>query len=105
MLADVPLALPTSLDKATRQAISGISAVIAATLLVLIGIVIWIVFFRKPARRRERNMLVEGEVSRQSGSGRRRRRRRDSHRPTNPTLAQTGGLPPRGAGDSKPPNS
>lgn len=42
-----------------------------ATVAVLLPVLIWVAFFRK----------------------RRKRRRRHEHRPLNPTLAQTGGLP------------
>jgi len=44
--------------------------------LVGIGVLIWIFFFRKPGRRR------------------RKHRHRHEHRSPNPTLAQSGGLPP-----------
>jgi len=44
--------------------------------LVVIGALIWILFFRKPGRRR------------------RKHRHRHEHRLPNPTLAQNGGLPP-----------
>lgn len=44
--------------------------------LVGIGALIWILFFRKPGRRR------------------RKRRHRHEHLSPNPTLAQNGGLPP-----------
>lgn len=97
-LADLPVAVPTGLDKATKVAMSGGFAVIASVLLVFFGIVVWLVFFRKPARSRQRNMLVDGSGSERSSH--RRRRRREAHRTMNPTLAQTGGLPPKGAGGS-----
>jgi hypothetical protein len=45
-------------------------------LLVAIGALIWVLFFRKPGRRR------------------RKHRHRHEHRSPNPTLAQNGGLPP-----------
>jgi hypothetical protein len=47
-----------------------------AFVLVGIGVLIWILFFRKSGRRR------------------RKHRHRHEHRPPNPTLAQSGGLPP-----------
>ena len=70
----------------------------------------WAVFIRKPARRRERGRLLDkapeprarAEDAPAAKSGR-RRRRREKHRPRNPTLSETGGLPPLGAGDTTPP--
>jgi len=44
--------------------------------LVGIGVLIWIFFFRKPGRRRRKHL------------------HRHEHRSPNPTLAQSGGLPP-----------
>lgn len=99
--------LPTGLDAGARHTLGGALPVIAAALVVLAVLLLWAVFLRKPARRRERGRLIEqkssapkarseGESGRSSG---RRRRRRESHRPRNPTLSETGGLPPLGAGD------
>lgn len=71
-------------------------------------LVIWAVYLRKKRRSRHRHHRHHHDHS-QSGPAtenpastdpaaadkpRRRRRRRRDHRPMNPTLAQTGGLPP-----------
>ena len=64
--------------------------------------VLWAIFLRKSDRKPKRGTLLEGAV--ETSSGRRRRRRKDKRRPSNPTRAQVGGLPPIGSGDSsKPP--
>lgn len=94
---------------------------------VAVLVVLWAVFIRKPdrpghRRRRhhseqgwgldpagiddedegtEKKTVDEAEVEDDAGHGRRRRRRRREHRPRNPTLAETGGLPP--IRSSKPP--
>jgi hypothetical protein len=102
--------LPTGLDTGARLTIGGTLPVIAAALGVVALVLLWAVFIRKPNRRRERGQLLEKPVERSSGKedpsnhkSSRRRRRREKHRPRNPTLAETGGLPPMGAGDSKAP--
>lgn len=76
----------------------------AITLLVVLAIgalcVVWAVFLRKSDRKPGRGALVDR--SSEASGGRRRRRRRERRR--NPTRAEVGGLPPKGAGDSsKPP--
>ena len=104
------LPLPTSLDSGSLHAVGGIAPVVAAMAVLVSLLLVWAVFFRKPQRRRERGRLIEPKAgakaltARESGakSGR-RRRRRERLRPRNSTLAETGGLPPLGTGDSKPP--
>jgi len=59
----------------------GILALLGAVLLVMTGAIIWAVFFRKKEKPRSRRH-------------RHRRASRREHRPINPTLSQTGGLPP-----------
>ena len=80
--------------------------VIGAILLVALGLLIWAGAVRKKRRRRstphrphyhqdspDRSAEGDAEAPLSSHSHRRRRRRRE-HRPRNPTLAETGGLPP-----------
>ena len=87
--------------------------------LVVLAILIWAVFLRKPGGRRRRHHhhrhdatragvsavgeatephdeeVEDDEADEEAGrKGGRRRRRRRQHRPRNPTLAETGGLPP-----------
>lgn len=68
--------------------------VLMAVLGVLLLVVAWAVFVRKPGRgrRRERGRLTSAAPPVESGGHSRRRRRRSERR--NPTLAETGGLPP-----------
>src|SRR5687767_4212788 len=69
---------------------------------------LWVFFFRKPkmpetAGNKSSRILLEAK-SEKSHSGRRRRKwreKRRDHRPRNPTLSETGGLPPTRPGDSE----
>lgn len=94
--------LQHSAGSGTREALM----VVLASCVVGLGFLIWAAFFytRRRSRRKRHHhhhrstssgSLAESSqtVERESGSRRRRRRRRD-HRPRNPTLAETGGLPP-----------
>jgi hypothetical protein len=84
-------------------------------LLVLLGAVAWVtvmlfvwaVYFRKKPRRHSHHhrhhsgaeesapvSVEESDVGESGRRYRRKRRRRRDHRPRNPTLAETGGLPP-----------
>lgn len=86
----------TTLPSGAREALGGFGVVFAAGLAVVGLCVLWAVFFRKPSTDQKRGALTEGGSS---GRGGRRRRRSSKERPRNPTLAETGGLPPKGAGD------
>jgi hypothetical protein len=91
---------------------SEVAIVCGAILLLTFFLIIWAAFIRKPKRRRVR---VEKTKSISAGAGvgngtngqaqavstgsshhrrHRKRKRRREHRPRNPTLAETGGLPP-----------
>jgi len=82
--------------------------IFAAIALVTVLLVLWAVFVRKRRRRRTRHdapqnfsrpaavpRVAKGNTA-PTPTGRRRHRRRSGrrHRPRNPTLAETGGLPP-----------
>ncbi len=86
--------------------------VVSAALVVGLALLIWAVFLRK--RRDEHDHpdphRTESIVEAPSSSGhhgrrkhKRRRRRRRDHRPRNPTLSQTGGLPSPRPEDQPPP--
>jgi len=99
-LADISAPqLPTGLSTEYRTAFSSSSVALFAGLAVLGVGLIWAVFFRRSDSRRTR-----GVISDTRGSGRRRRRRSSKDRPRNPTLADTGGLPPKGSGHIHPPD-
>src|SRR6266446_10743153 len=78
--------------------------VFTALVLVISLSVIWAVYFRKPRRRRHHHHRAQASTHEATGPEaeedplspklRRTRRRRREHRPRNPTLAETGGLPP-----------
>ena len=82
--------------------------ILGSILLVTAALLLWAAFFRKPKRPHHRHswgsqrdpiqgtkaIVAEAEHHRHSGRHRHHRRRRQQHRPRNPTLAETGGLPP-----------
>ncbi|MEY4690265.1 MAG: hypothetical protein RIT19_590 [Verrucomicrobiota bacterium] len=90
--------LPTGLNSETQKAFSGSTVAFVAGLLVMGLGLIWAVFFRKSDKQKARGVITDAK-----SSGRRRRRRRSKDRPRNPTLADTGGLPPKGSGNLNPP--
>jgi len=97
--------LPQALPTPTQGSLRGLAPVLVVLVLLIGVLVFWAVFLRKSPRTRHRGALVDGEVSggRYSSSGRRRRRRRHrDRRPTNPTRAEAGGLPPAGSGGTDP---
>ena len=82
--------------------------VFGAVGLVVLPVFIWVLYFRKKPHRHSHqhhhhsnnsdeaalsSMDTESETSSERRYRRKRRRRRE-HRPRNPTLAETGGLPP-----------
>jgi hypothetical protein len=78
----------------------------------LVVLVLWAVFIRKPRHRTDdshssRRVIKESQTTEESGNPRRhrhrQRRRRREHRSRNPTLAETGGLPPLRPDDQSPP--
>jgi ABC-type nickel/cobalt efflux system permease component RcnA len=98
------------MDAATKEILITLGAVALVTLLALM----WALAFRKRRRRHNRHHshrhnhaqqrtttpppVAEDEEENLAEAGtdrhRRRHRRRRDHRPRNPTLAETGGLPP-----------
>ena len=86
--------------------------IIASVAMGVAGVlVIWLVFFRKkpeydyPVPADEKVSDSTEKQPPQDGKRRRRRKRRRvrDHRPRNPTLQQTGGLPPQRPEDQAPP--
>ncbi len=97
-----------SLNASTRDAL----IVFGAFALVVICVLLWALFVRKPKRRQHSHRRShhspavnrKAEEATVQGSRRRKwRRPRRHHRPINPTLAETGGLPP--ARQQTPPES
>ena len=84
------------LSGSTRDGLVVAGALLAVTLIVTT----WAVFIRKRKRRASRHAddykraPIESSSSAAGSKGRKWRRRRREHRPRNPTLAETGGLPP-----------
>jgi hypothetical protein len=100
-----PLSSPwPNMGRATRD----LTLTLGALVVLVMALLIWAVYFRK--RKREFSPWHIHHRSQHSVSNnghsperRRRRRRRREHRPRNPTLAETGGLPP--ARTERPPES
>jgi FtsZ-interacting cell division protein ZipA len=90
------------------SAVRGIILVVGAIGLVMLLVLTWAVFFRKRRRRRKYHhehhhssrpdevpeVLKDEEFPSPHERRRHRRHSRHKHRPRNPTLAETGGLPP-----------
>lgn len=90
LLAEVPK-LPTPVDSVDRQVLSGVVPVVLVITGVVAVLLVWAVFLRRAPRNPRARVLSEDPPR---SSHRRRRHKRREHRPTNPTLAETGGLPP-----------
>lgn len=90
---------------------SQLAPILAAVLFVVFGMIVWAVFIRKPKRAPVRGRIITPEEAARhlrsrhgsSQEGGRRRRRRRAGRSRNPTLAETGGLPPIRPTDAPPP--
>jgi len=90
--------------------------VLGAILLVVLALLAWALFFRKNARRpgirshRHRRRTGRREEFQKGAAGikeliqQHQRRRQREHRPVNPTLAETGGLPPIREKEPPPPS-
>ncbi len=89
MLAAPPV-LPTTIDSASKLALSGMVPVVVIVFVILGLLVVWAVFVRHSPRDPRARRLSDAPPP----SGRRRRHRRREHRPRPPSLAETGGLPP-----------
>jgi len=76
-----------------------VGIIVGASCLIVLGFVVWARFFRNRQRHRRSNSIM-GQLTPESGDGEprrgRRRNRPQSQRYSrrNPTLAETGGLPP-----------
>jgi hypothetical protein len=107
LAAEVPQPPIGEVTSGVRMMFDGFAPVLAAILAVLGAVIVWAFFFRKRQRRPgERHRILDEkrrEAKREGGHSHRRRRRREKRRPINPTVAETGELPPIGAGEPRPP--
>jgi hypothetical protein len=76
-----------------------VGVVVGAATLIVLGFMVWARFFRRGRRHRSRKSLqIMGQVDAVAGEreerASRRHRQRDRYTRRNPTLAETGGLPP-----------
>lgn len=95
--ADQGLASLTRLTPGVKESL----IVLGAVLFVVGAAIFWVLIIRKqkrrPSRRHQRHSTTPapaGVIEIQKMVRDRNRRRRRKHRPRNPTLAETGGLPP-----------
>jgi hypothetical protein len=100
LAASLPIDLPNK--KVTSMFASDLILVIGLAALLFGGLISWIVFVRGPRKHPSENRSLPKphtpsvtitEDGRERHRKKRRARRRD-HRSRNPTLSQTGGLPP-----------
>ncbi len=101
ILADMSSEVSRIKDITKAQPSSGneyfyeIAIILSAVVLLTMGFIFWAVFIRK-TKRKSRELTTKNVplVVDEDGSRRRTKIRRRDHRPRNPTLAETGGLPP-----------
>ncbi len=112
---DAPLPPIEALSPQTKERL----IILGAMSVIILGAVIWAAFIRKRRKRKPNyhrhsnsSFLTQAaaakvEITRMiKQSGQEKQRRRERHRPRNPTLADTGGLPPpRPASDPDSPPS
>lgn len=104
--ADPPPTIDQLPDYAPGSRLLGgdMALIVGAILLVILGVILWVVFIRGPRKHPDENhrpnlqsktkpAVTVTEDGRERHRKKRRLRRRD-HRQRNPTLDQTGGLPP-----------
>jgi hypothetical protein len=96
-LSDTPLD-----QRLMRSATREIQTILFAALLLSVALVLWAIFLRRrrhrPGRRKHQSKTPATQPKGQTPPGEapeESRRRRSRHHRRNPTLAETGGLPPR----------
>ena len=90
------------MEPGTREGL----VVFGALVLVILAVVLWAIYFRKPPKRHHHHYHRKRSHGSVDSNGteilddslspkhQKKRKRRREHRPRNPTLAETGGLPP-----------
>lgn len=78
------------MDAATREYIAIFGSLGLLTVLALV----WAVYFRRRHRHHHHHHHSAPNANAEPAREKGRRRRRREHRPRNPTLAETGGMPP-----------
>jgi hypothetical protein len=107
---DLP-ALPEAAPAPKAWGDRSATILLASLLAVAFVIFFWASFLRKRPRKGKGTLIADHDHSSDSygSSGRKRRRKRRENHPDNwgrnPTLSETGGLPPARADDSEPPAS
>lgn len=101
-LDDLPVNADAPVARLPGLYMTDVLMIIAAGVILMTALLGWVIFIRGPkqqgsARRIYKSRSEEGEDSSESNGKRgkrRHKRRRREHRGRNPTLAETGGLPP-----------
>jgi len=105
---------PGSSPFRTHGTLEDVMLVMAVIFCLLLVLLFWAKYLRKRSRHhssgRVDSHVIEGEGAGSEGGShhhrhRRHRRHRRNHRPRNPTLAETGGLPPPRPEDHPPPSA
>jgi hypothetical protein len=97
----VPGSTPAAPNRLPSQVVPSLLLLVGLAILVLLIVILWAIFIRKPTEVRSSTpklsqstpQVTETEDGRLRIRKKHRKRRRD-HRGRNPTLAETGGLPP-----------
>jgi hypothetical protein len=97
--------LPKNLAPGAQHSLQSFFPIALVVGSIILGLLVWAVFIRRRPKSRKRGVILDDGTSsggEESGKRRRRRRRRE-HRSRNPTRAETGGLPPKGAANAEEP--
>ncbi len=108
LLASLQPGAGTAIGRFLAENVGSYGSLFAALTLVTVAATVWAVFWRKKRRQHRRYhrdsvqstetsaspASVEGGGAEVNARRHRKHRRRREHRPRNPTLAETGGLPP-----------
>lgn len=106
LLGQIDLRPPSAASKLPTLLLPDILTILGIGLGLMVILLLWVIFVRKRKQPRSSNRItyrtgvIEEDSPLETDSGhhrhhhRRHRRRRRDHRERNPTLAETGGLPP-----------
>ena len=87
----------------SRRTFGDAALIIALGIGIALVVMIWAKFFRKAGEAETKHHWLQDAAEEDSDRGHSRRKKRKrlrrEHRPRNPTLAETGGLPPSRPGD------
>ena len=103
---DLPASMQPSVTRLPTYYLTDILVIVGGAVILMVGLILWVVFVRgskQPGNSRRIYKYSDdpnpGSVSAHGHHRRKKKhkRRRREHRGRNPTLSQTGGLPPAGS--------